>query len=111
MGGSPFTIKVILGYLELFEFHERPSLLANTEILYILAPYRKLAALLNEFPLLEYCRSSCDIPSNFKDRKKATKNQVKRVTTHRSPTLYRNSGKNVLTRIRIFPREKVAKPE
>ena len=65
MGGSPFTIKVILGYLELFEFHERPSLLANTEILYILAPYRKLAALLNEFPLLEYCRSSCDIPSKI----------------------------------------------
>ena len=59
--------------------HERPSLLANTEILYILAPNRKCSRYVLSFKrisALENCRSSCDI-TVYKDRKKATKNQVK----------------------------------
>ena len=88
--------------------HERPSLLANTEILYILAPYWVCA--LKRISALENCRSSCDI-TVYKDRKKATKKSSQRVTTHRSPVYIASMGKTgkLLTHfttyyLRLFPR-------
>ena len=88
--------------------HERPSLLANTEILYILAPYWVCA--LKRISALENCRSSCDI-TVYKDRKKATKKSSQRVTTHRSPVYIASMGKTIDPFYHILPSPFSQKPE